>query len=57
MAPYSTAPEVEQEGDGTPPQARGGDKGQRRCILVVPQAAALGKPGSWRGYYGEEVLV
>jgi pimeloyl-ACP methyl ester carboxylesterase len=32
-------------------QARGSGKGQRRCIVVVPKAAALGKPWSWRGCY------
>ena len=32
-------------------QARGGSKEQRRCIVVVPKAAALGKPWSWRGCY------
>src|SRR5579871_1077649 len=26
-------------------------KGQLRCVVVVPKAAAEGKPWSWQGYY------
>ncbi len=33
-------------------EAAGGDaKGQRRCIVVCPKAAAPGNPWSWRGCY------
>ena len=35
------------EGDGIRHQV----KGQRRCIIVVPTAAASGNPWSWRGCY------
>ena len=28
-----------------------GVKGQRRCVVVVPKAVALGNPWSWRGCY------
>jgi hypothetical protein len=30
---------------------KGAVKGQRRCVVVVPQKAAAGKPWSWRGFY------
>src|SRR5512136_3114644 len=33
------------------PSKTGGVKGQRRCIVVVPKAAAPGNPWSWRGCY------
>ena len=32
-------------------KAKGGAKGQRQCIVVVPKAAAPGNPWSWRGCY------
>ncbi len=33
------------------PKVKGDVTGQRRCIVVAPQAAAPGKPWSWRGCY------
>ncbi len=32
-------------------KVRGGVKGQRRCIVVVPKSPAPGNPWSWRGCY------
>ena len=32
-------------------KGKGGAKGQRQCIVVVPKAAAPGNPWSWRGCY------
>lgn len=39
------APEGENNGVGAP------EKGQRRCIVVVPKAAAPGNPWSWQACY------
>jgi putative heme-binding domain-containing protein len=39
------APEGERDGVGPPA------KGQRRCIVVVPRAAAPGRPWSWQACY------
>jgi pimeloyl-ACP methyl ester carboxylesterase len=38
---------LEGEGDGI----KDPQKGQRRCVLVVPKEAAPGNPWSWRGCY------
>ena len=40
------APAVEQSGN-----LGNSDKGQLRCVVVVPKQAAPGKPWSWRGVY------
>src|SRR5277367_6958447 len=32
-------------------KGKGGEKGQRQCIVVVPKKAASGNPWSWRGCY------
>lgn len=34
-----------------PATEKGNVQGQRRCIVVVPKAAAVGNPWSWRGCY------
>ncbi len=40
------APAGEQSGD-----LGNSDKGQLRCVVVVPKQAAPGNPWSWRGVY------
>ncbi len=44
IKPYKVAPD---EGNAVKAQV----KGQRRCVVVVPKAAASGNPWSWRGCY------
>jgi pimeloyl-ACP methyl ester carboxylesterase len=44
ITPTKAAPD---EGDGIKHQV----KGQRRCVVVIPKAAAPGHPWSWRGCY------
>jgi hypothetical protein len=44
ITPFKS-PEGERNGVGSP------EKGQRRCIVVVPKIAAPGKPWSWQGCY------
>jgi pimeloyl-ACP methyl ester carboxylesterase len=39
----------QDEGDGV----KSPDKGQRRCLVVVPTREAVGNPWSWRGCYWE----
>jgi pimeloyl-ACP methyl ester carboxylesterase len=45
ITPFKAPAGEETGGIGT------SDKGQLRCVVVVPTKAALGKPWSWRGVY------
>src|ERR1700692_731551 len=44
LKPYQVAPDEKNA-------VTGQVEGQRRCVVVVPKAAAPGNPWSWRGCY------
>ena len=42
---------LDEESMAIKPAGPAAEKGQRRCIVVVPKAPAAGNPWSWRGCY------